>query len=310
MSRTVMIMAGGTGGHVFPALAIAGQLRSSREIVWLGTERGIEARVVPAAGYPVEWIEVGGLRGKGAAGWLASPITIVRAVRQALAALRAAPARRRARLRRLRLRPGRDRGLALRRAARDPRTECGRGPHQPLARAHRLADRRRISGQLPRVARRAVCRQSGAARDRDAPAAASALRVAQWPDAAVRLRRQPGRIGAQHGSFPKPSHCFRRRADPGSFTRPARGSATRPEAAYRAAGVQADVRAFIDDMAAAYANADLVVSRAGASTVSELAAVGVGSILVPFPAAVDDHQTKNAEWLRRVSAAQVVQETG
>ena len=82
------------------------------------------------------------------------------------------------------------------------------------------------------------------------------------------------------------------------------------EAAYRAAGIQAEVRTFIDDMAAAYANADLVVSRAGASTVAELAAAGVGSILVPFPAAVDDHQTKNAEWLGRVSAAQVVSETG
>ena len=82
------------------------------------------------------------------------------------------------------------------------------------------------------------------------------------------------------------------------------------EAAYRAAGIQADVRAFVDDMAAAYAKADLVVSRAGASTVAELAAAGVGAILVPFPAAVDDHQTRNAEWLGRVSAAQVVSETG
>jgi UDP-N-acetylglucosamine--N-acetylmuramyl-(pentapeptide) pyrophosphoryl-undecaprenol N-acetylglucosamine transferase len=70
------------------------------------------------------------------------------------------------------------------------------------------------------------------------------------------------------------------------------------------------VRPFIDDMAAAYANADLVVARSGASTVAELAAAGVGSILVPFPAAVDDHQTKNAAWLGRVSAAQVVSETG
>ncbi len=82
------------------------------------------------------------------------------------------------------------------------------------------------------------------------------------------------------------------------------------EAAYRAAGVQADVRAFVDDMAGAYAEADLVVSRAGALTVAELAAAGVGAILIPFPAAVDDHQTRNAEWLGRVSAAQVVSETG
>jgi UDP-N-acetylglucosamine--N-acetylmuramyl-(pentapeptide) pyrophosphoryl-undecaprenol N-acetylglucosamine transferase len=82
------------------------------------------------------------------------------------------------------------------------------------------------------------------------------------------------------------------------------------EASYRAAGIQADVRAYIDDMAAAYADADLVVSRAGASTVAELAAAGVASILVPFPAAVDDHQTKNAEWLAQASAAQIVSEAG
>jgi UDP-N-acetylglucosamine--N-acetylmuramyl-(pentapeptide) pyrophosphoryl-undecaprenol N-acetylglucosamine transferase len=82
------------------------------------------------------------------------------------------------------------------------------------------------------------------------------------------------------------------------------------EAAYRAVGVQADVRAFIDDMAAAYADADLVVSRAGASTVAELAAAGCAAILVPFPAAVDDHQTRNAAWLGKVSAAQVVSEIG
>jgi UDP-N-acetylglucosamine--N-acetylmuramyl-(pentapeptide) pyrophosphoryl-undecaprenol N-acetylglucosamine transferase len=88
MTQPVMIMAGGTGGHVFPALAVAGRLRDRREIVWLGTERGIEARLVPAAGYPVEWIEVEGLRGKGLRRWLTAPWSLLRAVRQARAALR------------------------------------------------------------------------------------------------------------------------------------------------------------------------------------------------------------------------------
>ena len=83
MSRTVMIMAGGTGGHVFPALAIAESLRATREIVWLGTERGIEARLVPAAGYAIEWIEVEGLRGKGLGRWLTAPVRLLRAVAQA-----------------------------------------------------------------------------------------------------------------------------------------------------------------------------------------------------------------------------------
>ncbi len=89
MSAPVLIMAGGTGGHVFPALAVASELRARRrEVVWLGTRRGIEARLVPAAGIPVEWIEVGGLRGRGLAGWLAAPFVLLRAGWQARRVLR------------------------------------------------------------------------------------------------------------------------------------------------------------------------------------------------------------------------------
>ena len=205
-----MIMAGGTGGHVFPALAIAGQLRATREIVWLGTERGIEARLVPAAGYPVEWIEVEGLRGKGAARWLGG----------------AGPARSRGPRRRARARqrrrpgvvlgcggfasgPGRHRGLARGRAARDPRAECGRRPHQPLARALRLAHRRRISRQLPGVAqarstsatpcgpRSRRCRRRGSASSRaTARCGFSCSAAARAPSALNRLRAGGGRAAA------------------------------------------------------------------------------------------------------------------
>ena len=89
MSGTVLIMAGGTGGHVFPAMAVARVLRSrGHDVVWRGTRQRIEARLVPAAGFPIEWIDVEGLRGRGAGGWLAAPFKLLRSVRQALTILR------------------------------------------------------------------------------------------------------------------------------------------------------------------------------------------------------------------------------
>ena len=309
MSGIVMIMAGGTGGHVFPALAIAGQLRASRDIVWLGTQRGIEARLVPSAGYPVEWIEVEGLRGKGAAGWLASPLAIVRAVRQASRAL----ARRRP-------------GVVL---------GCGGFASGPGGIAAWLAgtplvihEQNAIAGLTNRWLARFASRIAEGFPG-SFPASRKALyvgnpvrpEIAELPPPRQRFesRNGPMRLfvfgGSQGASalnrlVPAAIALLPEGRRPWVLHQTGTKDRDETEAAYRAAGIQAEVRPFIDDMATAYANADLVVARAGASTVAELAAVGVGSILVPFPAAVDDHQTKNAEWLGRVSAAQVVSETG
>jgi UDP-N-acetylglucosamine--N-acetylmuramyl-(pentapeptide) pyrophosphoryl-undecaprenol N-acetylglucosamine transferase len=309
MSRPVMIMAGGTGGHVFPALAIAGFLRSRREIVWLGTESGIEARLVPAAGYPVEWIEVEGLRGKGLGRWLKAPLVLARAVRQARQALR-------------RRRPGVVLG-------------CGgftSGPGgiaawltgAPLVIHEQNAVAGLTNRWLARVATRIAEGFPGSF-----PSGCRALyvgnpvrpEIAALPPPRKRFESRNGPIrllvfGGSQGAaalnrlLPEAVALLPEARRPWVLHQSGARDRDSTEAAYRAAGVQAEVRAFIDDMAAAYANADLVVSRAGASTVAELAAAGVGSILVPFPAAVDDHQTKNAAWLGRVSAAQVVSETG
>ncbi len=308
MTAPVMIMAGGTGGHVFPALAVAGVLRQRcREVVWLGTHRGIEARLVPAAGYPMEWIEVEGLRGKGFAGWLAAPLTLARAVCQARSALR-------------RRRPGVVLG-------------CGGFVSGPGGIAAWLAgtplvihEQNSIVGLTNRWLARVAARiaeafpGSFAARHR-AVHVGNPVRpeIAALPPPRDRFatRDGPPRLLVFGGSQ---GAAVLNRLVPAAIA--ALPSALRPRvlhqcgvrdceataASYRRHGIEAEVRAFIDDMAAAYAAADLAVSRSGALTVAELAAAGVAAILVPFPAAVDDHQTRNAAWLADAGAARIVAE--
>jgi UDP-N-acetylglucosamine--N-acetylmuramyl-(pentapeptide) pyrophosphoryl-undecaprenol N-acetylglucosamine transferase len=309
VNRTVMIMAGGTGGHVFPALAIAGELRAVREIVWLGTERGIEARLVPEAGYATEWIQVEGLRGKGIGRWLGAPFRLLRAVAAARRVLR-------------RRKPGVVLGLGG--FASGPGGIAAWLAGTPLVIHEQNAVAGLTNRWLARFASRIAEGFPGSF-----PAWRGALyvgnpvrpEIATLPPPRQRFesRSGPYRLfvfgGSQGASalnrlVPAAVGLLPESRRPCVLHQTGAKDREATEAAYRAAGVQADVRAFVDDMATAYAEADLVVSRAGALTVAELAAAGVGAILVPFPAAVDDHQTRNAEWLGRVSAAQVVSEAG
>ena len=310
MTAPVMIMAGGTGGHVFPALAVAGVLRNRhRDVVWLGTRRGIEARLVPAAGYPVEWIEVEGLRGKGLSGWLAAPLTVARALCQARRALR-------------RCRPGVVLG-------------CGGFASGPGGIAAWLAgtplvihEQNSIVGLTNRWLARVAARIAEAfpgsfAARHHAVHVGNPVRpeIADLPPPRERLAAHAGPLrllvfGGSQGAaalnrlLPEAIAmlpvALRPRVLHQSGTRDCDATA----AGYRRHGIEAEVRAFIDDMAAAYAAADLVVSRSGALTVAELAAAGIAAILVPFPAAVDDHQTRNAAWLVGAGAARVVSERG
>ncbi|MGH8135449.1 MAG: undecaprenyldiphospho-muramoylpentapeptide beta-N-acetylglucosaminyltransferase [Steroidobacteraceae bacterium] len=310
MTKPVMIMAGGTGGHVFPALAVAGILRQRRrEVVWLGTRRGIEARLVPAAGFAVEWIEVEGLRGRGLAGWLIAPLSLTRALWQARRALR-------------RRRPGVVLG-------------CGGFASGPGGIAAWLAG-------TPLV----IHEQNAIVGMTNRWLARFAARIAEGFPGSFARRYRAVHVGnpirAEIAALPPPRERFEGRAGPpqlfvfGGSQGAAALNRLLPEAiaalpralwprvlhqsgardcevtaaAYRKLGIQADVRAFIDDMAGAYAAADLVVSRAGALTVAELAATGVAAILVPFPAAVDDHQTRNADWLGHSGGARVIAEQG
>lgn len=308
MTPPVMIMAGGTGGHVFPALAVADVLRQRRrEVVWLGTRRGIEARLVPAAGFAIEWIEVEGLRGKGVARWLAAPLSILRALRQARHALR-------------RRRPGVVLGCGG--FAAGPGGIAAWLDRTPLV----IHEQNAVAGLTNRwlacfAARMAEGFPGSFGGRRGVTHVGNPVRpeIAQLPAPRERFtgRSGPPRLLVFGGS--QGAAALNRLLPPAIAALPATlrpivlhqsGERERDAiaAAYRALGVDAEVRAFIDDMAAAYAAADLVVSRSGALTVAELAAAGVAAILVPFPAAVDDHQSRNAAWLAGAGAARVLPE--
>jgi UDP-N-acetylglucosamine--N-acetylmuramyl-(pentapeptide) pyrophosphoryl-undecaprenol N-acetylglucosamine transferase len=316
----VLIMAGGTGGHIFPALAVAEVLRARGiAVVWLGTPAGMEARLVPEHGLPIEWVRVAGLRGKGWGAWLLAPLRLTSAVQQALRVLR-------------RLRPRAVLG-------------CGgfvSGPGGiaawllgiPLVIHEQNAIAGLTNRWLARLATRVFEAFPGSfgtpagpstpadPADTADPAAARAPRcvgnpvradIAALPPPAVRFAGRDatkrllvlgGSQGAQRLNLLLPQAL----ALVGDQARVqvrhqtgARGLAA-TQAAYDAAGVAAELLPFIDDMAAAYAWADFAVCRAGALTISELQAAGLGALLIPFPAAVDDHQTKNTWCARRPRA--------
>jgi UDP-N-acetylglucosamine--N-acetylmuramyl-(pentapeptide) pyrophosphoryl-undecaprenol N-acetylglucosamine transferase len=302
--RRVLIMAGGTGGHVFPALALARLLRSaSHEVVWLGTQRGLEARVVPAEQIPIEWLSMSGVRGKGVLTLLLAPFKLAWSVWQALGVMR----------------------------RRQPALVVGFGgfvtgpggvaawlTRRPLV----IHEQNAIAGysnrMLAHLARRVLTAfpQSFPA-GVDAQVVGNPVRadiVMQPPPAerfarregALRLLVVGGSLGASRLNTVVPFAVEQSGLELHVRHQAGERGLDSARAAYEEAGVSADISAFITDMAQAYADADLVICRAGALTVSELAAVGVASILVPFPAAVDDHQTVNAQYLVREGAAVLI----
>ncbi len=299
----VLIMAGGTGGHVFPALAIARALRARDErVVWLGTERGLEARVVPADGIPFERVRVRGLRGRGALGWLLAPFALALALLDAVRVLRRW----------------------------QPRVVLGMGGYTAgpggvaawlLRRPLVIHEQNAVAGLTNRLlaglARRVLVAFPGsfpAGRATTATGNPVRAEIAALPPPAERFAGRAGPLrvlvlggsqGARALNELVPAALGLLAPAERPVVRHQAGERTRAvaEAAYARAGVAAEILPFIDDMAAAYGWADLVVARAGALTVAELAAAGVAAILVPFPAAVDDHQTRNARYLVDAGAA-------
>ena len=301
-----LIMAGGTGGHVFPALALARELRTrSWRVVWLGTRRGLEARLVPPEGIPIEWLSVGGLRGKGLWNWLTAPLRLARALGEALAVMR-------------RHRPAIVVGLGG--YASGPGGVAAWLTRRPLLIHEQNAVAGLTNRCLARLAREVYSAFPGAfGGGVDAHLIGNPVRadIAALPPPATRFAQRSGAIrilvvGGSQGAARLNSvlpHALARLA--GRIALDVRHQAGErwleaARRAYEAAGVRAEVTPFIADMAASYGWADLVVCRAGALTISELACAGVGAILVPFPAAVDDHQSHNARYLVTEGAALLI----
>lgn len=304
--KTALVMAGGTGGHIFPGLAVAQALREQGwKVHWLGAPGSMEERLVPPQGFPLETIDFSGVRGKGLLTLALLPLRLLKAFAQAWAVVR-------------RVRP--DVVIGLGGYISFPGGMMATLAGKPLI----LHEQNSVAGMankvLANVASRVFC------------AFPNALPGAQWVGNPLRqafLQQPPpaerfagrsgplrilvvgGSLGAKalNDTVPQalalipPEHRPQVRHQSGAKQMQAL------QASYAAAGVQAELTPFIDDTASAYAQADLVICRAGASTVTELAAVGAAAIYVPFPHAVDDHQTTNARFVVDAGGGWVVQQT-
>ncbi|HEY1899173.1 MAG TPA: undecaprenyldiphospho-muramoylpentapeptide beta-N-acetylglucosaminyltransferase [Steroidobacteraceae bacterium] len=305
-ARPVLIMAGGTGGHVYPALALARLLRRrSQPVVWLGTHKGLESRVVPAEQIPIEWLSVGGVRGKGWLTLCGAPFRLVLALWQALRVMR-------------RHRPAAVVGLGG--FVTGPGGVAAWLTRRPLIIHEQNAvagfTNRCLSHLADEVLEAFPNSFSNAVRARtignpvreDIAAAATPQVRFSGRHGAINVLVFGGSQGAVRLNTVVPLALAALGAGLRLNVRHQAGARWQDAAVqnYAKSGVRAEVTAFIEDMAEAYGWADLVICRSGALTVCELAAVGVASILVPFPAAVDDHQTVNARYLVDQDAALLI----
>ena len=303
MTRTLMVMAGGTGGHVMPGLAVAEHMRARDwSVVWLGHPAGMEAALVARHGISFEPVLFGGLRGKGVVAAAMLPLTLLRAFAQSLRALR-------------RARPAVVLGMggyvAFPGAMMAALTGIPLVIHEQNAVAGltnkvlaKLADR--VLEAFPGSLAAAQC-VGNPLRRAITEIAPPADRYGQR-SGPLNLLVVGGSLGAQVFNERVPEALARMTPErrPRVTHQTGRGRAAEVARRYAQAGIEATVVEFVDDMAQAYADADWVIARAGAMTVSEIAAAGVASILVPYPHAVDDHQTANARFLDDRGAARLI----
>lgn len=309
----VLVMAGGTGGHVFPALAVADELRARGvEVTWLGSRRGLEADVVPKAGYPIDYINVSGLRGKGALSWIFAPVKLLMALIQGWAIMN----------------------------RRHPSAVLGMGgfvtgpgglaawlTRRPLLIHEQNACAGLTNRLLVPFARRVMEAFPGSIKNKkNVLHTGNPLRSnfvnqditgSEYPknddekEGPLRLLVVGGSLGATRLNEVVPAALAKlsKESRPEVWHQAGKRNIESAQAAYKSEGIEARVVPFIPDMVEAYKWADLVLCRSGAMTVAELAAVGVASILVPFPYAVDDHQTANARYLTDNEAAVLLPQT-
>lgn len=304
MKGNVLIMAGGTGGHVFPALACAREFQArGYGVHWLGTPRGIENDLVPKAGLPLHLIDVAGLRGKGRKALLRAPFDLLKSLFQALRLMR-------------QLKPVCVLGFGG--YVTGPGGLAAKLSGAPLVIHEQNAVAGTANRALASLARR-VCEAFPGTFAASAKrlTTGNPVRAELFLDAAVRAALGERKVnllvlGGSLGAEPLNKLLPEALAQVPAALRPnVRHQAGRQHdqltaERYAQAAVEAEVAPFISDMAAAYAWADLVICRAGALTVSELTAAGLPSFLVPLPHAIDDHQTRNAEFLVREGAARLL----
>jgi UDP-N-acetylglucosamine--N-acetylmuramyl-(pentapeptide) pyrophosphoryl-undecaprenol N-acetylglucosamine transferase len=300
-NKTLMIMAGGTGGHVYPAMAVADHLKAQGwQIVWLATEGGMENRLIANKDYEVAVIKMRGVRGKGVLRWLLLPLQLLIAFAQSFKAIR-------------RYQPNVVLGMGG--FAAFPGGLMASLLNRPLI----IHEQNSIAGltnrSLTHIADRVLAAFPSAFGARAElvgnPVRADITAVAE-PEQRLPGRSGPlrllvigGSLGAQilNEVIPQALAQLPPESRPQVIHQAGTKHIDALQANYQAAGVTADTRAFIEDMAAMYDWCDLAICRAGALTIAELSAAGVASVLVPFPHAVDDHQTHNARYLADAGAA-------
>ena len=304
--KTILIMAGGTGGHIMPGLAVADRLRSlGWRVVWMGNPDGMEARLVPGHGFETAWVRFAALRGKGLLRKLLLPLNLLRGFAQAFSQIR-------------RVKPDVVLGMG------GYVTFPGGMMASLLGRPVVVHEQNSVAGLANKVL-------AGVA-DRVVTGFPDVLKKGEWLGNPVRAditavappaERFAGRTGplrvlvvggslgatALNETVPQALALL----DPAERPQVTHQAGTKQidalRAGYQAAHVDGELLPFIDDMADRYADADLVICRAGALTVAELAAAGVASVLVPYPHAVDDHQTGNARFLAEAGAAVLMPQT-